>query len=208
MGYVEEGKSNIGFLCSDDKANVFLIGDSIRIGYCKVVEELLSEKAKVFYSDKNCRNTQYVITKLNRWRNKFDCPEKVNVVFINCGHWDIAHWCGADFSLTSKDEYAKNLGLIFELLNKLFVNAKIVFATTTPMNPQGIVGVNPRSNGEIDAYNRIAVEKCKEFGIDVVDLNAFSRDWDESYFADYCHFTPDAFAKLGAEVASKIENYI
>ena len=37
MGYIEDGKSKKQFICSDAKKNVFLIGDSIRQGYCASV---------------------------------------------------------------------------------------------------------------------------------------------------------------------------
>ncbi len=37
MKWVENDESGAAFRCSADKPNVFLIGDSIRRGYCKTV---------------------------------------------------------------------------------------------------------------------------------------------------------------------------
>ena len=59
MPYLEENVLVNDFVCSESKKNIFLIGDSIRQGYCKVVAEELLDIAKVFYIEDNCRNTQY-----------------------------------------------------------------------------------------------------------------------------------------------------
>ena len=208
MAYVEDGAAGKEFICSDRKKNVFLIGDSIRKGYCARTKALLESQAEVFYVEDNCRSSQYVMFSLNGWSNKFDHREKVSLVLFNCGHWDIAHWLGVEEPLTGKDEYQKNLRMIHGQLKKLFVNAKVVFITTTPMNPSGLVGVNPRTNGEIDAYNQLAAETCAELGADVIDLNGFCRHWDSTCYRDYCHFTEEGFALLGEEMARRIQAYL
>ena len=208
MAYAEEGAAGKEFICSDEKTNIFLIGDSIRKGYCADVKAQLADRAEVFYVEDNCRSTQYVMFSLNGWANKFDRREKVSLVLFNCGHWDIAHWLGVEEPLTGKAEYRKNLKMIAAQLKKLFVNARLVFITTTPMNPSGLVGVNPRTNGEIDEYNRLAAETCAELGLDVIDLNGFCRDWDSTYYRDYCHFTEEGFALLAEEMTRRIRAYL
>ena len=80
MAYIEEGKTNKQFVCSSVKKNIFLIGDSIRMGYCASAREALSDMAEVFYVADNCRNTQNVITNLNGWANMFDDPTRVDMV--------------------------------------------------------------------------------------------------------------------------------
>ncbi len=204
MQYVEDGNAAFLFPCASDKPNVFLIGDSIRLGYCKTVKKELADTAEVFFCDDNCRSTQYVIFSLRRWANNFSDPKKVDIVQFNCGHWDVAHWNGYADPLTSKTEYAKNIRMIICLLKEYFPNAKIVFATTTPMNPSGLLGVNPRSNEEIDTYNRIAKDIAVETGVTVLDLNGFTRNWGSECYRDYCHFTEQAFAELGKEVARNL----
>ena len=94
MNYIEDGNSNVEFKCSKTKKNIFLIGDSIRLGYCKTVKNELSDVAEVFYVNENCRNTQFVITNLRKWQKMFDDTTRVDVVQFNCGHWDAAHWNG------------------------------------------------------------------------------------------------------------------
>lgn len=48
MNYVENGKSNVEFICSKEKPNIFLIGDSIRLGYCATVKSEMIDVAEVF----------------------------------------------------------------------------------------------------------------------------------------------------------------
>ena len=122
----------------------------------------------------------------------------------------MAHWNGYRLPLTSEDEYRKNLQMIIDLLRGFFPNARLIFATTTPMNPDGgsTGGVNPRSNEIIDRYNEIARGVAAENGIPVNDLNSFMRGWGSENFRDTCHLTPSAFAVLGEEVARVLAGYI
>jgi len=92
------------------------------------------------------------------------------------------------------------------MLKKFFINAKIIFATTTTMNPNGVMGVNPRSTEEIDEYNKLAIEKAKAEGILINDLNAFVKEWGSEMYEDYCHYTKDAFECLGEHVAQFLKN--
>lgn len=209
VAHVEDAKSNVQFVCSDEKKNVFLIGDSIRIGYCGVTRAELSDEAEVFYVSDNNRNTQFVITNIYKWVSMFSDPAKVDLIQFNCGHWDVAHWFGHDISLTSESEYARNLQIIIDLLRKSFPNAKIVFATTTTMNPEGEIGVNPRTNEEIECYNSIAVEVATRNDIPINDLYPITREWDGSYYSDpYCHFNTEANKKLGKIVADALRPYL
>lgn len=202
--YVEDATASAVFECSDTLPNIFLIGDSIRKGYCKTVKAELEGKAEVFYVDDNCRSTQYVIFSLRKWAAMFSDKMKVDIVHFNCGHWDMAHFSGCPESLTGEEEYARNIGKIIFLLRQLFPNAKIIFATTTPMNPNGKVGVNPRYNYEVERYNALAADVCRKEGIEINDIHAFTREWGEEYFQDYCHLTKEAFAELGSEVARRL----
>lgn len=202
--YVEDGAASAEFVCSDTLPNIFLIGDSIRKGYCKTVKKELEGKAEVFFVDDNCRSSQYIIFTIRKWAHMFSDTARVNVVHFNCGHWDIAHFSGCPECLTSESEYEMNIGKIIYLIRTLFPNAKIIFATTTPMNPNGKVGVNPRTNAEVERYNEIATAVCRAEGIEINDIHAYTRDWGEEYFKDYCHLTHEAFAELGREVAEKV----
>ncbi|MBO5203103.1 MAG: hypothetical protein J6B72_00620 [Clostridia bacterium] len=206
--WIENGDANVAFKCSESKANIFLIGDSIQMGYRVTVAAELADVAEIFYPNGNCKNTQNVITSMKTWVNMFDRPDKVDIVQFNCGHWDVAHWNGYETSLTSESEYAKNVKIIICLLKQYFCNAKIVFATTTPMNPSGVVGINPRYNEEIDRYNKVAIDVARSENIIVNNLNEVAKDFGTECYTDYCHFTKDAFAILGKEVATNLRQLI
>ena len=207
MPNVEDCKSNAIFICDERKKNVFLIGDSIRIGYCDTVKKLLADSAEVFFVGENCRSTQYVICGLQFWANMFSNPDLVDIVHFNCGHWDIAHWYGGELSLTSPEEYKRNIKIIIKMIRKLFPKAKIIFATTTAMNPDGTIGINPRTNSEIAYYNDIAKSVAIENDIVINDLFEITNEWQSKNYEDYCHYTSEAFEKLGIIVAQAVKKF-
>ncbi len=208
MIHIEEGKADKKFICSDSKKNVFLIGDSIRLGYCASTRKALADVAEVFYVGDNCRNTQYVITRLLAWSNMFSDPNCVDAVQFNCGHWDIAHWSGGELPLTSEAEYARNIQIIIDMISKLFPRAKIILATTTTMNPSGQTGVNSRTNEEISRYNEIAQAVANKNDVAVNDLFSVTKDWDSTCYKDYCHFTEKANTVLGQAVAETLRAFL
>ena len=206
---IKHARVGAEFACNETKPNIFLIGDSIRLGYCKTVKDCLRDEAEVFYFADNCKSTQYAIFNALGWSNMFDDPELVDIVHFNCGHWDTAHFFGAELSLTSIEEYGRNLRVLVGLLRRFFPNAKLVFATSTPMNPDpNAFEPNPRSNEELDAYNRVATAVMAECGVAVSDLNTFMRDWGADCFADACHLTLAAYARLGEEIARRLREEI
>ena len=206
--HIEDGLASNHFVCSDTKKNVFLIGDSIRLGYCNTTREALADIAEVFYVSDNCRNTQYVITNLHAWSNMFNDRTLVDVVQFNCGHWDVAYWYGGKLPLTSEEEYGRNLQIIIDLIAELFPNAKVVFATTTTMNPNGKMGINYRTNDDIARYNDIAKSIAIKNNIEINDLFAITKKWDSLHYSDYCHFTTEANMILGKSVAKALELYL
>ena len=180
---------------------VLLLGDSIRIGYCATVAKELSDIADVVYPDENCANSQHVLTRLEHWAAQFPNP---TIVHINFGQWDAARFAGCDERLTSPEEYRRNTRMIFRALARFFPGARRYFATTTPMR-QGTGprdGLHPRTDADIDEYNAIAVPIAREEGLEIDDLNAFARGWPAEAYQDFCHFTPEAFGRLGMAVAA------
>ena len=69
---------------------VFLIGDSIRIGYDAYVRELLEGRAQVYWSGDNARFVQYTLRYISEWAVQ-DCdPERIDIAYWNNGLWDAA----------------------------------------------------------------------------------------------------------------------
>lgn len=73
---------------------VFLMGDSIRMGYDRYVRDALADEAAVYYPSENCRFAQYTLRNAHEWIEK-DCqPERVDVVHWNAGLWDVLRLFG------------------------------------------------------------------------------------------------------------------
>jgi ABC-type cobalamin/Fe3+-siderophores transport system ATPase subunit len=170
MAVYLEDQVNERLEAASEKKVVFLIGDSIRMGMCETVKQELADAAEVVFPEENCRYSQYIITSLRAWSGLCD-PERVVLVQFNCGHWDIAHWRGETESLNDIPTYKNNLARIIRILKKLFPHAKIVFATTTTMHPDGIQGLNRRSDEEIA---RKAMETLGIWDLADRNLNALS----------------------------------
>ena len=177
---------------------VLLIGDSIRMGYCGDAGRELGDAADVRWPKENCSNSQNILIQLPRWRGLVSNPK---VVQFNCGHWDASRWVGDEEPITSVEEYGKNLRLIVRRLRRDYPDAKLVFATTTRMNPNGVVGRNIRTTDDIRRYNAKAKEVMAAEKVVVNDLFAATENWPSADFADYCHFTKEANRRLGKLVA-------
>ena len=200
MEHAEEKIYSPVCVSDDKKKTVYLIGDSITVGYRENVKELLKDEANVVYPTENGRSSQFDIIMLRGWSGLCD-PENVGVVQFNAGHWDIAHWNDEPISLTSVDEYCNNVIRIYESLRRMYKNARIVFATTTPMNPNGENSVNYRYTSEIEKYNKAAKQALDGKDVIINDLFEYTKDFTESDFADYCHFTDEANERLGRHCA-------
>lgn len=176
-----------------------LIGDSIRMGYCEYVKTLSADCAEVIYPDENCKSSQNILFNLLNWSNLCN-KEKVEIVHFNCGHWDVAH-CNCDLEpITSLQEYQKNLYAIVRQLKSFFPKARLIFATTTPMNPAYPECINPRTTEDIVKYNDAAKSVMKEVGVAVNDLFAIAEPWGQEYYIDYCHLSAEGYRLLGKQV--------
>ena len=183
------------------RKNILLLGDSIRQGYCAYAKAALSEVADVRYPNENCRFTQHTLTSLPNYVRLFENCADIDCVLFNNGHWDIAHWGGEEVSLNPIPVYTAMLGRIAAKLRKLAPNAKLYFATTSPSNPNGTLGLNPRTNAEIEAYNAAAKELMRSLNIPVCDHYGFLQPYSADYYRDYCHLTEQGFRLLGEYTA-------
>lgn len=185
---------------------VLLLGDSIRLGYCPYVKDLLKDQAEVIYPSGNCHSSQYIIMNLQSFVSLCD-KDRVALVHFNCGHWDAEHF-GDSEPLTSLTEYGKNLRIIVRSLRTRFPNAKLIFATTTPMNPSYPKTGNNRTTEDLMRYNEVACKVMQEMDVEVNDLFATAKDWREDSFIDFCHMTADGYQKLADRVCERITRNI
>jgi len=183
---------------------IILIGDSIRQGYDRYVKMALEGVAQVYYTDDNCRFTTYILRELYDWKNKWGCGDDVDLIHWNAGLWDCFTLFDGE-TLLPLEDYVRNLHRICRMMKALYPNAKMIFATSTPVRE--LYKVQIRRNCDIEAYNAVAVKVVKEYGAEINDLYGLMKDTPESYHSDFTHYyTKEATELITNQVLSKIEN--
>lgn len=183
---------------------IILIGDSIRMGYDKYVKEALSDTAKVFYPNENCRFAEYVLRYLHEWKQNGNWPEDADLVHWNAGLWDALELFG-DEPLTSLDYYKQVIARIDKRIRMLFPRAKVVFATSTSIVEEGYGKDFCRHNSTIEKYNAAAKEVLQGSDTVINDLYAVSLKCKEPHRSDTTHFNTNMGTELmGGAVLSVI----
>lgn len=195
-----------------DKPRVLLLGDSISIGYTPYVESMLKDEMVVLRPTRpngtaeNCSGTTDGLKHIDRW------------LAIDGGKWDVIHFNWGLHDMKREDPATKqaspnpdhprqaDLATYEAQLRQLVIklkatNAKLIFATTTPV-PAG--GVKPhRDVTDPAAYNAAALKVMTEHGVAVNDLYTFANDrLQEIQRPVNVHFT-GAGSKLLAEQVVK-----
>ena len=194
---------------------VFLLGDSIRLGYDKFVRELLEGTAEVFYSDDNGRFAGYTYIGIPQWKNLAGNPDEVNVVHWNNGYWDMNIEAPMEEAMHPVDEYVHFLRRI---LGEIRRNGAVpVFATTTPILSAGaaadITGTGADSinynNDWVQQYNQAAVQLMEEEKVIVNDLYALCAQDPHAYKCeDLLHLTEEGYQKCAAQTADLIRSIL
>lgn len=182
--------------------NIFLIGDSIRLGYEATVVRELEENCKVFSSPDNARFTTYTMRYVHEWMK--DAPS-IDLVHWNNGLWDSCHWNGDPISLVSLDSYVQNLLRIYGYIRRLCPNAKIIFALSTAVDAQ-----HPRIlNRELDAMNKAAAKTLDGLVDGFDDLSSIVKA-NPGFIrtTDHVHMTDIGYEELGKAVAQCIRKFL
>ena len=196
--------------------NVFLIGDSIRYGaisnpdyqtanspgYGIYVAEMLNGVANVYAPNDNCRFAQYTLRYLYDWSKDVDC-EGIDVVHWNNGLWDVLRING-DEPLTPVCVYEAMLVRVYNMIKKLFPNAKIIFALSTAVVEEWARPDFKRYNADIEKYNEAAIRALGNKDVIINDLYSISKDFDNGLHADWVHFNDEGSKILASAVCDKI----
>ena len=196
--------------------NVLILGDSISIGYTRMVRGIMTGKANVYRpiqgkGPDNCGDTTIGLKKIDVWLGK----QKWDVIHFNWGLWDLCYRnptsreqgnrdkVGGKLSTTPAD-YEKNLEKLVTRLEG--TGAKLIWASTT-MVPEGEVG---RFVGDDVKYNAIAAQVMKKHGIETDDLYTLTKGFNGKFSlkAGDVHFTPEGSEKIAAQVAATIEKVL
>ena len=174
-----------------DLPNVFLYGDSISIGYTPHVRTLLTGKANVYRLPGNGGQSSKFIPTMKRvleamrdqrlvdpWDFKWD------VIHLNVGLHDLKYLAGRELEVKGgkpvhpMPDYEQNLRDIFDFLKQTEPDARIVFATTTPIPAEGAPGYVP---GDSVRYNEVARKVSGDYPQvsvnDLYDLTRSHQDW-------------------------------
>lgn len=169
---------------------IMLIGDSIRMGYDKYVAMALKGQAEVYYPKENCRFTQYVLRHFQDWVKESGFGEDTDLVHWNVGLWDVLELFG-DEPITPIEWYEQYMHRICKRIKLLCPKAKVVFATSTPINEPLYEEKKARffrTNANIRAYNAVAKKVVESHGFAVNDLYGFLENAPENWFSDKTHY--------------------
>lgn len=192
----------------DDLPNVFLIGDSISIGYTPGVQAELQSVCNVHRPETNCGDTRRGLSDLQDWLG--DTPW--DVIHFNFGLHDL---CYRNPKATVYGNRDKANGVISVPLKEYQVNLetlvqrlktacpKLIWASTTRV-PEGEPG---RFQGDEIRYNTAAAEVMQGHEIPINDLHALTSHMDPSLFSgpDDVHYTEAGSQRLAEQVASAIQ---
>jgi hypothetical protein len=209
----EDLKGNWEFTPDPKLPNVLIIGDSISIGYTRLVRADLAGKANVYRpmrggKAENCGDTTIGLKRLDAWLG----DRKWRVIHFNWGLWDLCYRNRKSKNPSGRDKVGGTLAVSPEAyeqnLEKLVTRleatgAKLIWASTTFV-PDGEEG---RFVGDDAKYNVIAARVMKKHGIATDDLFALTKGFAGKYSvkAGNVHYTAEGSQRIAAQVAAAIE---
>lgn len=177
-----------------DKPHVLLLGNSITRGYYSTVENLLEGRAYVgrMSGSKSVGDSALL-----------DEVESI----LKHNHFDVIHFNnglhGFDYT---EEEFEKAFPEYVALIRKYAPDAKLIWATITPVRQgDGMKELAPITE-RMKARNTIALEYVKSQGIEVNDLWELVIEHPEYYAGgDGTHPVDSGFEILGQQVAKVVE---
>lgn len=174
---------------------LFLIGDSIRMGYCRYVKAALEGKAEVYWHDDNARFAEYVLYSIGDWENEMRLGSDVACVHWNTGLHDVIRTAGEE-PITPPEIYGYYIDRICRRLRRYYPEAELIFASSTPVQEEKYDYWFARKNADIDEINAVAEKTVKKHGVKFNDLNAVLRNQPAEIFSDKTHFNTPAAREI------------
>ena len=185
---------------------VLLLGDSIRMSYQPLVQEILATEAAVVGPAENCQYSLYSLTRLGHWLGELGTPA---IVHWNNGLHDVGHNPKRAPVQMPLEVYKGNIALILQQL--LDLEAQVIWATMTPVHPQRPFADTGWAwhNAEIERYNEAALEVMEEQEITVNDLHTLvGGDYERYLSADQLHLSDAGKEACAEAVANKIRTFL
>ena len=190
--------------------NIMLIGDSIRMGYDKYVQNRLRSSANVYFPEENCRFSLYILRHFPDWHKQSGFGKDVDLVHWNAGLWDVLREFGDDIFMPL-EWYGEAIERCYKRIKHLCPNAKQIFATSTRVieelfDPEYFI----RFNKDIEAYNAEAIRRLSKYDdVTVNDLYAATKNAPDSCYSDMTHFyTPEGIKLTGDCVCKAISEVL
>ena len=173
----------------DDLPRVLLIGDSITRGYFAGVEKHLAGKAYCArLTTSKCVSDPSFLDEVQLLLKQY----KFAVIHFNNG----LHGWGY-----TEEQYRAGLVNLMETFDKHASNAKLIWATTTPVRERDDLSRVSQRTERVKARNRIAAEIVKERGIPADDLYGLVKQQPDWYSGDGVHFNGKGKEAQAAAVA-------
>ena len=182
-----------------------LLGDSIRMGYCKYVKQAFLSSAEIVYPEDCCRFSAYTLRYLGTWKSETGCDSNLDVVHWNAGLWEVLRLLDGKVQ-TTPEEYRNNIDRICKILKIQYPQAKIIFATSTAVQEHLYTGYK-RYNQDIRTYNQIAIDVVLSNDGEINDLYSVTEKISEDFYSDATHFnTMKGTQLITDQVISVLEN--
>jgi len=176
----------------DDLPRVLLIGDSITRGYFAEVERHLAGKACCArLTTSKCVSDPSFIDEVQLLLKHY----RFAAIHFNNG----LHGWGY-----TEEQYRQGLADSIDAIREGAGDAKIIWATTTPVRNRSDLEQFAERTARIEARNRIAAEIMKERGIPTNNLFGLVVDHPDWYSNDGTHFNGKGKAAQGMQVADKL----
>ncbi len=201
------------------KKSVLLLGDSIRIGYCKKVRALLEDIADVYFPDDNCAYTKKTYWNFTIWAGE----RHYDVIHWNNGIWDLHHVSPFGDHFSTLEEYLYDNKRLARLAREY--GDKLIWATSIPggkrLNERKAINALENTdrafpkrfltdaqepwNAGIREYNEAAVKMYTEEGVRIDDLYSIMDAHLEDFISeDGIHPNEAGYTALAEQVASVI----
>jgi lysophospholipase L1-like esterase len=179
----------------NDLPRVLLIGDSITRGYYPAVEKNLKGKAYV--------------ARVATSKSLGDSALLAEVAtFLSEGKFDVIHFNNGMHGWGySEEDYRRAFPELVRTIRRLAPDAKLIWATTTPVQPSGVMNPGP-NNDRVKARNAIAAAAVKKAGIPVDDLFSLVEAHPEYYTPGGIHFNESGIAVEARQVADEISKLL
>jgi lysophospholipase L1-like esterase len=175
-----------------DLPRVLLIGDSITRGYFDGVEKQLAGKAYCArLTTSKCVADPAFLDEVQLLLKQY----RFAVIHFNNG----LHGFGY-----TEDQYRSGLSELLEVLKKHSSDAKLIWATTTPMREPSDLGQIAELTARVKARNQIAAEIWRDRGIVTNDLYGLVEQHQEYFSGDGVHFNENGREVQVKQVAETV----